>query len=256
MTSQIIHLQETSSTNTYAKNSVVQGAKHGTIIWAKNQTAGRGRLGKSWQSNKGDGLYCSIIYYPKCLRQEYSKITLISGLAVAEVIEQIVKQPVMLKWPNDIYIADKKCGGILCEAVLSSAKDAVIIGIGVNVSHKQTDFTRDIIDKATSLKILGMSVSVESLLEKVYQRVMMHIDSFCDGEWLTLLQLWKQRDFLAGKQSEWLLHNGQVKVGRAEGVDANGLLHIVTEDGVRHQVLSGDVQLKGQIVSKISAKKI
>lgn len=250
MISQIIHLQETSSTNTYAKKYAQNGGEHGTVIWADNQTAGRGRLGKDWQSNAAKGLYCSIVYTPTCTREEYSKITLVAGLAVAEVLEDILGKTVQLKWPNDIYVTGKKCGGILCEAVLGSTKDAIIIGIGINVLHKTTDFHKEIAERATSMHLLGSPLSIESLMDKVSTRVVELVDSFCKGEWQNLLQRWKQRDFLIGKESEWLLSDGRVQYGRAEGIDDNGLLHIVAKDGVRHQVLSGDVQLSRRYYQK------
>lgn len=247
MTSQIIHLQETPSTNTYAKEQVKKGCDHGTIIWSDNQSSGRGRLGKDWQSTKGKGLYCSIIYNPSCGREEYGKITLVAGLAVAEVLEELTGLQVMLKWPNDIYIDGKKCGGILCEAVLDDKEDVVVIGIGINVLHQESDFIGDVGAKATSLALQGCSLSVDTVLTKVSAKVMELCDDFCSGGWSLLLKRWQGRDFLTGKESEWLLNNGTVKVGQAQGVSEEGLLYIVTDDGVRHQVLSGDVQLKGKL---------
>ncbi|MGL1931152.1 MAG: biotin--[acetyl-CoA-carboxylase] ligase [Desulfotalea sp.] len=245
MNSHIVHVRDTSSTNTYAKRLIREGCPDGTVVWADNQSEGRGRLGKKWQSAKEKGLYCSIIYYPHCRRKDYTKITLVTGLAVAEVLESIVDKDVMLKWPNDVFIDGKKCGGILCEMVLGSERDAIIIGIGINVLHEDEDFNEDIKYKTTSLKICGSIISIEMLLDEIYRKTITLNNSFCNGEWIDILKEWRQRDFLVGKESEWLLNDGRIKIGRSQGVDEEGLLYIVTDDGIRHQVLSGDVQIKG-----------
>lgn len=244
MINKIIHLKETASTNGDAKKLIQEGCVDGTVVLAENQTSGRGRLGKKWISNTGLGMYCSIVYYPDCERDEFSKMTLVAGLAVAEILEELGIGNVMLKWPNDIYIDGKKCGGILCEAVLDKSRDAIIMGIGINVNHSKYDFGEDIRNRATSLKICGLNIGIEELVEKITTRTNDLADKFCRGGWLELLKRWQKRDFLAGKESEWLLNDGSVRYGIAEGINEDGLLYILTEDGSRHEVLSGDVQLK------------
>lgn len=104
---------------------------------------GRARLGKHWQSPPGKGLYCSLIVYPSLSVEDFSKITLASGLAVATILEDVTQQKMLLKWPNYVFLARKKCCGILTESSSLSEDEEnrfAIIGVGVNVNSEQKDF--------------------------------------------------------------------------------------------------------------------
>ena len=120
---------ETTSTNDEAKALAEQGASHGTLVGADFQTAGRGRTGKSWLSNPGDGLMCSIIVRPTWEKAHWGWIALTAGLALAELLERDCLHPA-IKWPNDILVNGRKIAGILTEA----AGDYAIIGIGMNLN--------------------------------------------------------------------------------------------------------------------------
>lgn len=241
----VIHVAETSSTNVLAKEYAKNGAVHGTSIIADNQTAGRGRLGKKWQSIAGTGLYCSIIIRPGCKREDYSKMTLVAGLAVAETVEIICGMPIELKWPNDLYLQGQKCGGILCESSLGGDKhdDFIIIGIGVNVNTKEQDFSDKMRLSPTSLlAVTGNKYSIDQLLLKVRKSILEKVTLFETTGLEEILPLWKKRDMLAGKIIRCLAVGGGEVEGEAQGVNDDGILYLRDSDGVLHEVLSGDVQ--------------
>lgn len=241
----VIHVVETDSTNVLAKEYARNGAVHGTVIVADNQTAGRGRLGKKWQSIAGTGLYCSIIIRPKCNRSEYSKMTLVAGLAVAERVENICQNSIELKWPNDLYLSGRKCGGILCESSLGREEtdDFIIIGIGINVNSRVEEFGDGMrLSPVSLMAVTGIKYSIEQLLSDVRMSVLEKVTLFEAAGLAEILPSWKTRDMLAGKNIRCLAVGGRVVEGEALGVDEDGLLYLRDCEGVLHEVLSGDVQ--------------
>ena len=241
----VIRVSETGSTNVLAKEYARDGAACGTSIVANNQTAGRGRLGKKWQSTAGTGLYCSIIIRPHCNRKEYSKMTLVAGLAVAETIETLCEKPIRLKWPNDLYLHGRKCGGILCESSLGAdeTEDFIIAGIGINVNTEAHEFTDEMRLAPTSLMaVTGHKYSIDQLFLKIRDAVLKKVTLFELTGLTEILPLWKSRDMLAGKIIRCLAVGGEVVEGQALSVNDEGLLYLRDREGVLHEVLSGDVQ--------------
>lgn len=235
------------STNIQAKKLAEEGAAHGTAVIAANQTEGRGRLGKSWYSAAGKGLYCSIIIRPKLAVEEYHKITLAAGLAVAVALDRLAGVHAQLKWPNDIFIEGKKCGGILTESSsLNQPTDRryAVIGIGLNLGVATADFPADIRDKTTSLGIeTGKNYPVEHVFSGIRDEVLRQLEGFYNDGFQPILTSWKERDFLLGKEMECVSDAGKIITGVSLGPDAAGQLHVKTADGRIHTVLSGDVRL-------------
>ena len=235
------------STNIVAKKLAEEGAVHGTAVIAANQTAGRGRLGKNWYSSAGKGLYCSIIVRTKLSVEDYPKITLAAGLGVALAIERIAGVIVQLKWPNDIFIDGKKCGGILTES--SSLNERVerryaVIGIGLNLGATFADFPVDIRDMVTSLFIVtGKIYDAQQVFSRIRDEVLRQLDVFYNDGFPPILASWKGRDFLLGKEMECVSSEGKIVVGVSLGPDAAGQLHVRAPDGKIHTVLSGDIRL-------------
>src|ERR1700733_6540894 len=138
------------STNELAREMAVQGAVEGTTILAREQTAGRGRLGRTWTSAAGEGLYVSIILRPKVQPRRFSIMTLASAVAVAETLISEFAVTPDIKWPNDVLVSDRKVCGILLETATEGDKlEYAILGIGVNLG--QPDFPDDIRESSTSL---------------------------------------------------------------------------------------------------------
>ena len=138
----VIMLETTESTNTVAMELGKQGAAAGTLVIAESQTKGRGRLSRTWISPKGTGLYFSIILRPKLDLEDLPKITIAAGVAICKALEKATSVAPQIKWPNDILVDNKKCGGILTEAGPLTASDLplVILGVGLNISTPLSAF--------------------------------------------------------------------------------------------------------------------
>jgi BirA family transcriptional regulator, biotin operon repressor / biotin---[acetyl-CoA-carboxylase] ligase len=148
---------ELNSTNTFALERARNFAPQATVILADRQTAGRGRLNRSWFSPSGSNIYGSLlcffgdssIHYPRLL----GWIPLMAGVAVAQALETQPGIHIHLKWPNDLLIAERKTGGILCESLTNENRKWVIIGFGINVNLSQSQFPQVLQKSATSLQI-------------------------------------------------------------------------------------------------------
>ena len=219
------------------------GSCSGTMVVAGYQTKGRGRLGKEWTSAPGKGLYCSIVVRPTLAVHDYPKITLAAGLAVATQLEALLEKKVGLKWPNDMYIGSRKCGGILTESSLVGDR-FVVIGVGLNINNSLTDFPVALRSKVTSLYLqTERYIDIEPLCETMRASILAEISRFEDKGFKEILEGWKRRDYLKGKKTQWVAVNREIVSGVALGVDEKGLLHVKDDRGVIHEILSGDVQV-------------
>ncbi|MFV0438102.1 MAG: biotin--[acetyl-CoA-carboxylase] ligase [Desulfopila sp.] len=236
------------STNRKALELAEQGADHGTAVVAESQSRGRGRLGRSWQSVPGKGLYCSIILYPNLPLVDFPRLTFAAGLAVAEAIDRLYHLNTGLKWPNDIYFGRKKCGGILTESAnlqaSSPSRRSVVVGIGLNVNTAENDFSEELRMRATSLLLQsGREIALDELFSCIHSGLLAEVDRFERQGFQQLMGRWRTRDILKGQRMRWLSTEGCCVEGISLGPDDSGLLHIVDDAGCRHEVLSGDVQL-------------
>lgn len=235
------------STNITAFELAQNGAAHGEVICAGVQTAGRGRLGKSWQSPAGKGLYFSIIVRPEIAPQQFPDLTMTAGLAIATAIEKLCGISVALKWPNDIYIAGKKCGGILAEAALSGSNATehfAIIGVGLNVVTREKEFPQELRSSATSLYLeSGQRYDLEEMLCLLHAAILQHVNELQSCGFEGILQKWKRHDFLKGKWLNWVTSAGEVIHAQALGPDDRGRLVVRDVSGREHNVISGDVSV-------------
>ncbi len=146
--------EELPSTNTFALELARNPTPQGTIVLADRQTAGRGRLQRSWFSPPGANIYGSVIFSLKTKFQSIGWIPLMAGTAIAHAIEDNTNIDITLKWPNDILIAERKVGGILCESFnRDSTETCVVIGFGINVNIPKSSFPKELEPMATSLQI-------------------------------------------------------------------------------------------------------
>lgn len=161
----VIELEETISTNTYAKQLIEESKPmEGTVIIAKNQTKGKGQQGKVWDSEAGKNLTCSYIFYPVFLSADkHFYLNMVVSLAVKELCEHYLEDEVRVKWPNDVYYGNKKMAGILIENSISgSSVITSVIGIGININ--QTEFN-DTLPNPGSLKMFtGNDTEIEEAL--------------------------------------------------------------------------------------------
>ena len=237
-------VRETDSTNLLAKRLAGQGAPHGTLVAAEYQSAGRGRLGRSWQSPPGSAVMMSLLLFPK-FRPEYaSMLTLVMGLSVAQAVQSL-GLPVSIKWPNDVVVSHKKICGILTEMDLDGEKiRQVVIGVGINVNTEE--FPPEVADKATSLLLEAGHPIDRSLLpglimenfEKNYERFV----QTCD---LSLLRA-EYEALLANKnQPVRVLAAENPYEGTALGITPTGELLVERKDKTVACVNAGEVSVRG-----------
>jgi len=247
----LIYFDQVDSTNRLALELGLDGQKTGTIVLASDQSKGRGRLGKAWLSSPGDGLYFSVILRPRLELAELARITLVAGLALAEAADLFCQPAALLKWPNDLLLAGKKCAGILAESDLRQQQPLVILGIGVNVYQPAGGFGSEIAQRAGALQQFSSHISRGELLHAIIERLDWQLNYLQSGGWQAILHDWQQRDATKGRNCTWLNTAGTQVRGVSQGVDGSGQLYIVDEQGQRHAVLSGDVQLNYKQTNKL-----
>ena len=237
---ELLFLKEVDSTNKYAKEHILELAD-GTLVYADIQTAGRGRMNRSWESNSGDNLYASIVLKPsKELKEFYSNFTQYLSLVLVEVFEEYKVYP-KIKWPNDVRINTKKIAGILAETVFEKKElKGIILGFGVNLNCTKEDM--DSIDQlATSLNLeLNCKIDREIFLKKVIDKFCLRYNKFIKEGFLLIREEYKKR-------AEFLNSTVTVRIfdkdisGLAKDITESGALEIVDSNNKKHVLLIGDI---------------
>ena len=232
------------STNTYAKQLAQKGAAHGTVIVAGKQTGGRGRLGRSFSSQEGMGVYLSVILRPNCTPDKLMHLTCAAGLAAAKAASSITGITPSIKWPNDLILGQKKLGGILTELTFrGNLVDSAIIGIGINCLQSQTDFPEELQSIATSLfaqtGTLYPPVQLAAALIEELQRM----DTVLLSEKEALLEQYRNVCTTLGKQIN-VIQADTVRPATALDIDADGGLMVEFSDGTKKTVNSGEVSVR------------
>ena len=229
------------STNTEAKNLLIQGETEGLIVIAKSQTAGRGRKDRPWLSPKG-GLYFSIILKPRLGAENAPLLGLLGACAVSRSLNELGIRRVGLKWPNDVLIGHSKIAGILSEAVYIGGDLAgIVIGIGVNQNCPVSDMPPGLQWPTTSvIDEIGEETSIEALLCSIVNE----IDSLLqvverDSSFAAVLNEWREVSSTLGVRVR-VHEDGKTTDGVAKDIGSNGSLIVETEDGLVN-VLLGDV---------------
>lgn len=236
----------TESTNDDALALGRAGAPSGTLVVAEAQSRGRGRLGRGWLSPPGVGLYCSLLLRPRLDPAELPKLTLATGLAASRAVEAVTTLPPLLKWPNDLWLAGRKVGGILAEALFEPAGPLVVLGIGLNVNTPRESFPPELQEQATSLLLqAGREFARSALLTSLRRETMTMAVRLEEEGFAHILAEWRARDVTLGRELAWLTPAGQVVRGLSLGPDQDGLLRIRDAAGAVHEVISGDIALAG-----------
>ena len=204
-----VHYRVTDSTNARARELAIAGARHGTVVTAGEQSAGRGRQGRTWSAAPGRALLCSIV-----IRDPVALLPLAAGVAVAEVIGPLAR----LKWPNDVLVDGRKVAGILVEG--RPQEGWAVVGIGLNVALRVADFPVELRETAGTL---GLSpADVEPTLVAVLGR----LEAWISVDAASLVEAVRDRDALYGREVRWA--DGR---GVGAGIDAGGRLLVTTEGG-------------------------
>jgi BirA family biotin operon repressor/biotin-[acetyl-CoA-carboxylase] ligase len=235
---------QTTSTNDVAATLADRGADEGTVVLADMQTAGRGRLGRSWASPAGAGIYASVILRPE--PQAASLLTIAAGVAVAAGIETATGLSPHLKWPNDVVIAERdpaaarKVAGILAESGTTAGSRWVVLGFGINVLPAA--YPPDVAARATSLEgELGRHVDRGLVLAECLRMLGDRYDELKAGRAADVIDAWRTRGApMVGRRVEWDA-DGRTRQGIAQDIDETGALVISSDSGLV-RVLSGEVR--------------
>jgi BirA family biotin operon repressor/biotin-[acetyl-CoA-carboxylase] ligase len=227
-----LHLRLTESTNDRARELIDAGAPSGTVVTADEQSAGRGRLGRVWSAPPRTALLYSAILTP--VAYEHVLLPLAVPVAVCEAVEEAGDSRCAIKWPNDIWIEERKVAGVLIEA---RPPEWAVIGIGVNVAIADDEFPADLRWPATSI---GDSASVGDVRDAVSEALGVWLDAPEDQ----LLSAYRSRDALAGRRISWDGAGDSAGRGTAAGIDDRGNLIVATEAGAAASLGSGEVTLR------------
>jgi BirA family biotin operon repressor/biotin-[acetyl-CoA-carboxylase] ligase len=223
------HFRSTDSTNTRARELAAMGAPHGTVLTADEQTAGRGRQGRSWTAPAGKALLYSAILRP--LDQRHLLLPLAVPLAVCEVAEEL--EPALecrIKWPNDVWVGERKLGGVLIEA---RPRDSwAVIGVGLNLAILPSEFPVELREKAASL-------NGDASPEQTRLALNRHLDRWVEEDTGPILAAWRARDALRGREVSW----GE-GAGVADGISDKGDLVVLGAGGERFVLGAGEVHLR------------
>ena len=232
------------STNTLAKSLACAGAPEGTVIIAGQQTGGRGRLGRTFSSPAGMGIYLSVILRPDCLPEELMHLTCAAGVAASDAVAQYCGQHPGIKWTNDLVLGKRKLGGILTELSIDATTRKVawaVVGIGINCCQQPEQFPEEIRDIACSLGIPQQDVpSMAAQLIKVLHNMCIHLFVKKDE----IMAEFRTKCVTIGQDIS-ILRGDSVTHAKAVGVDQDGGLEVILADGSKTTVTSGEVSIRG-----------
>ncbi len=237
MISNLIELASVGSTNDHAKGLAKNGYPHGTVVWAHEQTAGRGRQGNEWASLTGN-LFTTIILRPNMNATLTGQLSFLAAVALAETFQEILPQNVQigLKWPNDVYLNGKKAAGILLETESDGVRPVnwIIIGMGVNVVVAP--------EGAVCLKEFGVDIDAKKLLDKVITRVLSLYGIWIKKGFDPVRLAWTHYAINLGKEIQVRLPKENFS-GKFLGIDKTGALQLEMQDGSKKLIASGEVYL-------------
>ena len=226
---------EVDSTNRIAAEWLRVGCLHGRALRARSQTAGRGRLGRSWMAPPDSGLTLSVVLAGPEWFALAPRIPLAAGVACADLLRTRYNLPVGLKWPNDLVVGSRKCGGILCEGVTNGGRFAgVVIGIGLNINADEAALGEELAGRATSLFLEtgNTEADLDGLASAIRDAIVNAAEALSTSSADQLLARWAALDSIRGRQV-WFGEGDGATSGIAEGIAPDGGLLVRTADGLR-----------------------
>ena len=238
---EVYRYEEVTSTNDIAKDLARQGIAEAVVI-ANTQTAGRGRMGRTFLSPAGRGLYVSLLWRPLCSAEDLLPLTAMAAAAAAVAIERVTGAQVGIKWPNDLVLKGKKIAGLLTEPALNGDGSVahVVMGLGLNVGTRSEDFTPEVAAIASSLEAeLGCDVDMGLLEREVVEALHQTLRHLCAPE--TYLDDYRCRCVTTGKLCRLLPEGSEV-----EALDIDGRYGLVVRRGEKMETIrSGEVSVRG-----------
>jgi BirA family biotin operon repressor/biotin-[acetyl-CoA-carboxylase] ligase len=234
------------STNREAERQLTAGRPTPFVVLAAAQTAGRGRFGRSWHSPPEGNLYATFVFRPELPPDRMQSFTLWLGVNLCELVANFTRARPMLKWPNDLYFAERKVGGMLTEARIDADRiRELAFGLGLNVNSRPATWPREAAHRATSLATeLGHDVDLNALAAAIVGRVCgAYAEFLADRHRATLAERWSRYDLLTG-QPITVRQGGHLFTGTAAGIDAEGSLRLRQADGSERVFRAGEVTLE------------
>lgn len=237
---QVILLDTVESTNVTAQQLAAQGAPHGTVVLAEHQTAGRGRLGRTFSSPKAMGIYCSVVLRFAAAAEELFYITPLAAEAVRQAVVETTGLAPQIKWINDLLLDGRKLCGILTQLQpVRDGETVVVLGIGLNCSQQTQDFPESLQETAISLEQkLGRPVEREKIAGAILRQLWKLLET---GDWL---DGYRTHCVTIGADVQ-LLQGDTCREAHVDGMDDHGALWVTLTDGSTQRVFSGEVSVRG-----------
>lgn len=234
---------QVSSTNTLAKEMAAQGAPHGTVLIAGSQTAGRGRMGRSFSSAEGKGIYLSVILRPECLAEQLMHLTCAVAVSICDTVEKSCGVRPAIKWINDLVLGKKKLGGILTELSIDRGSvQYAVVGVGLNCTQKAEDFPEEIQDIALSLQdYIKKTVDIPKLTGAIINALWEMDKNLLSKDFMTVYK----KDCITLGQEISIVRANEISHGKAVGLTADGGLVVQFPNGKEETVQSGEVSIRG-----------
>jgi BirA family biotin operon repressor/biotin-[acetyl-CoA-carboxylase] ligase len=228
-------VQVTGSTNADLADAARHGAREGRVLIAEEQSSGHGRLGRHWVSPARAGLTMSFLLRPTVPREQWATLSLLTAVAIEETLNAVCGVHAKLKWPNDILIDDRKLCGILSQV----EGDAVIVGVGLNVSLTEAELP---VPEATSLLIAGAAtLDRAEIAADILAHVAAVYETWNERGPDSVIERWRRNSATLGRHVAVSFPNGRTLTGRAVGIDAAGCLQVAGPDGAVETIAAGDI---------------
>jgi len=251
----VIYLESTDSTNTAARRAAEAGSGEGTVIVADTQTAGRGRMGRTWFSPPSKGVWLSALIRPRVRSEQLGIISISAAVAAVEGIRKATGIRAGIKWPNDLLLDGRKVCGILTESCIAGQSAGLVtVGVGVNVFQSMSDFPGELADRAISLQ----EYREEAILDRtmIAGAIIGEIGAYCidciPHEIRGNMDKWRQYCVMFGKTVEVTSGGGKAVRGVASDIDDEGALVVRTDDGSSIHVVSGEASVLYPIKKEVN----
>jgi BirA family transcriptional regulator, biotin operon repressor / biotin---[acetyl-CoA-carboxylase] ligase len=241
----IVYKESCLSTQFIAHEEAQNGAPDGTVVISEEQTSGKGRMSRPWDSAAGKGIWMSVITRPALTPQQAPQMTLVAAVAVTRAIEEVGGVNPSIKWPNDILIDGKKVTGILTELQADPDRvKAIILGIGINVNQNDEDFPEELKSIATSLKMVsGKTINRAKLIAKTLEFLEHYTNLYVAHGFSPIKLLWEGYSNTVGKRIRAVMFNETIE-GIAMGITEDGMLNLKLDDGSIRGIFSADIHFQ------------
>ena len=242
----VLYFDSIDSTNTRAKELAAQGAPHGTVLIADHQTGGRGRLGRSFLSPAGTGVYLSVILRPGCAPGQLMHLTCAAAVAMCDAVEEAAGFRPGIKWTNDLVYKNRKIAGILTELRIgpNGLVDYAVVGIGINCCQQEEDFPPELRTMAGSLAMVSGKAVDRAEVAAAMIRALHEMDRHLTDK-AGFMDRYRRDCITVGREISLLKADGSIRHGTALSVDDEGALVVRFRDGTTEAVSSGEVSVRG-----------